>query len=108
MTTPAFRPSPNLPRGLFADDDDLASRLYLIPCGMVTGDRAAAAVMAGTAWPVADGPVAFSSVAVAWREAGQAFMASQLALSGQGLSLRFGETRCLLGDWVKRQREELL
>ena len=40
--------------------------------------------------------------------AGQAFMASQLALSGQGLSLRFGETRCLLGDWVKRQREELL
>ncbi len=75
MTTPAFRPSPNLPRGLFADDDDLASRLYLIPCGMVTGDRAAAAVMAGTAWPVADGPVAFSSVAVAWREAGQAFMA---------------------------------
>ncbi|MEW5729604.1 MAG: dihydropteroate synthase [Pseudomonadota bacterium] len=67
MPTPAFRPSPNLPRGVF-HDEDLSRRLYLVPCGMVTGDRAAAAVVAGTAWPIADGPVAFTSAAVVWRE----------------------------------------
>lgn len=72
MTQSAFHPIANLPRAM---DGDPAGRLYLAPTGMVWGAEAAAAVMAGSGWPVAGGNSAFTSVSVILREGGKAMMA---------------------------------
>ena len=55
--------SPGLPRG-FAFDGPPRSAVALQPTGFLTGEAAAAAVVAGTARPVAGGPVAFSGCVV--------------------------------------------
>jgi dihydropteroate synthase len=51
-------------------DLDLARSLYLLPAGLCGGERAAAAIIAGNGWPIADGPLAFTALAVILREAG--------------------------------------
>ncbi|MBI5163419.1 MAG: hypothetical protein HY985_05910, partial [Magnetospirillum sp.] len=70
MTRPAFRRSPRPPRG-----DVVPETLYLLPAGIVAGEAAAAAVVAGTGWPIADGPLAFTAGALIWREGGTAWVA---------------------------------
>lgn len=72
MTIPAFHPISNLPRAI---DGDPAGRLYIAPAGFVWGAQAAAAVVAGSGWPVAGGALAFTSVAVILREDGKALVA---------------------------------
>jgi dihydropteroate synthase len=44
--------------------------LYLLPAGLCGGERAAAAIVAGHGWPIADGPLAFTALAVILREPG--------------------------------------
>ncbi len=64
-----FRRSPGLPRGVFgAERDPAAGHLYLLPAGIVAGEAAAAAVIAGTGWPLAGGALAVTAGAVVWRE----------------------------------------
>ncbi|MDA8231907.1 MAG: dihydropteroate synthase [Magnetospirillum sp.] len=75
IPTPAYRRSPALPRGLAWDEAAIAGRLYLMPAGIVAGERAAAAVVAGNGWPIAGGPLAFSSAAAVWREGAMAWLA---------------------------------
>lgn len=70
-----FRPSPRLPYGIEDDDGDLERRLYLMPTGIVGGGAAAAAIVAGTGWPLAGDRLAFTSAAVIWRERGACWMA---------------------------------
>jgi dihydropteroate synthase len=69
----AFSPSPNLPRGL--GDGDLAGRLYVLPMGMVSGAAAAAAIVAGNGWPIAEGGLAFTAAGICLRERGRTFVA---------------------------------
>jgi dihydropteroate synthase len=68
---PAFRRSPALPRGF-----DFPGKLYLLPLGIVWGEAAAAAVLAGAAWPIGDGVRAFSALAVLWRDGGTHWVAT--------------------------------
>jgi len=67
----AFQRSPALPRG-FAFEGPI----YLLPTGIVAGEPAAAAVVAGDAWPLAGGDMAFTAGAVIWRERGTAWVAT--------------------------------
>lgn len=71
----AFRRSPALPRGLHWDENDLDRRLYLLPTGMVSGEQAAAAIVSGNGWPVAEGALAFTTAAVIWRDGATAWVA---------------------------------
>lgn len=64
MTRSAFRRSPALPHGFDLD----AGLPYLLPAGIVAGEAAAAAVVAGHGWPIADGPLAFTALAVLTRD----------------------------------------
>jgi dihydropteroate synthase len=70
----AFGRSPALPRGFAPEGGDLGRRLYLLPTGMVAGEQAAAAVISGNGWPICDGQLAFTAMAVLLR--GQAGGAS--------------------------------
>jgi len=63
----AFQRSPALPRGFALAGIDLTRALYLLPTGIVGGEQAAAAVIAGQGWPIADGPLAFTAVTVLLR-----------------------------------------
>lgn len=72
--TSAFTPIPNLPRGL-AEGGDLAGRLYLLPLGLVSGAAAAAAIVSGNGWSVAEGGLAFTSAGICLREGGRTFLA---------------------------------
>lgn len=62
----AFTRSPALPRGF----DVSAGGLYLLPTGLVWGEQAAAAVISGNGWPLADGWAAFTALGVATRRGG--------------------------------------
>lgn len=62
----AFTRSPALPRGF----DVSGGGLYLLPAGLVWGEQAAAAVIAGNGWPLADGWAAFTALGVVTRRAG--------------------------------------
>lgn len=69
MTVPvtsAFRRSPALPRGFVH-----ASRVHVLPAGIVAGEAAAAAIIGGHGWPLADGRLAFTSAGIVWAEGGQ-------------------------------------
>lgn len=59
---------PTLPRRL-ALDGDLSRRLYLAPAGIAAGKAAEAAVAAGTAWPLAGGPLMFTQATILLRDA---------------------------------------
>ncbi|EME69648.1 dihydropteroate synthase [Paramagnetospirillum caucaseum] len=61
----AFTRSPALPRGF----DVSGGGLYLLPAGLVWGEQAAAAVISGNAWPLADGWAAFTALGVITRRA---------------------------------------
>lgn len=65
----AFQRSPALPRGFALAGIDLPRSLYLLPTGLVGGEQAAAAVIAGQGWPIADGALAFTAVTVLLRRA---------------------------------------
>jgi dihydropteroate synthase len=71
----AFRRAAGLPRGLDWASAPLEQRLYLLPAGLVAGEQAAAAIVAGQGWPVAEGALAFTAGAVILRERGQAWVA---------------------------------
>ncbi|KIL96997.1 Dihydropteroate synthase [Paramagnetospirillum magnetotacticum MS-1] len=62
----AFTRSPALPRGF----DVSEGGLYLLPTGLVWGEQAAAAVISGNGWPLADGWAAFTALGVATRRQG--------------------------------------
>jgi dihydropteroate synthase len=64
----AFRRSPAPPRGFALEGDGLERRLYLLPAGLVWGEQAAAAVISGNGWPLADGWAAFTALGIALRE----------------------------------------
>ncbi len=64
----AFRRSPALPRGFALDGDDISRSLYLLPTGLVWGEQAAAAIISGNGWPLAEGWAAFTSLGVALRD----------------------------------------
>ncbi|MBI2236344.1 MAG: dihydropteroate synthase [Magnetospirillum sp.] len=64
----AFRRIPGPPRGF--EPEGLERRLYVLPAGIVAGEAAAAAVVAGQGWPLADGRLAFTAVGLLLREAG--------------------------------------
>ncbi|WP_346343996.1 dihydropteroate synthase [Magnetospirillum sulfuroxidans] len=49
--------------------------VYLLPAGLVAGEQAAAAVIGGHGWPIADGALAFTSAGLIWREGGEAWIA---------------------------------
>lgn len=72
--TSAFRRSAGLPRGLDWQEP-LSSRLYLLPSGIVAGEQAAAAVISGNGWPIADGQLAFTAGAVLLRDGVQTWLA---------------------------------
>ena len=72
----AFQRSPALPRGFVLEGGDLARRLYLIPTGVVGGETAAAAIIAGHGWPLAEGPMAFTALGVVLRAEGRAYVAT--------------------------------
>ncbi|WP_242442794.1 dihydropteroate synthase [Magnetospirillum sp. 15-1] len=61
----AFTRSPALPRGF----DVSGGGLHLLPAGLVWGEQAAAAVIAGNGWPLADGWAAFTALGVVTRRA---------------------------------------
>jgi len=63
--------SPALPRGFAFEDGGP----YLLPSGLVWGEQAAAAVISGNGWPIANGALAFTAGTVLWREAGKTFAA---------------------------------
>ncbi|WP_239988778.1 dihydropteroate synthase [Paramagnetospirillum kuznetsovii] len=56
-----------MPRGFAHEGLDLARNLYLLPTGLVWGEQAAAAIISGNGWPLADGWAAFTALAVALR-----------------------------------------
>jgi dihydropteroate synthase len=64
--SPAFTRSPALPRGF----DVSGGGLYLLPTGLLWGEQAAAAIISGNGWPLADGWAAFSALGVATRRSG--------------------------------------
>lgn len=61
----AFTRSPALPRGF----DVSGGGLHLLPTGLVWGEQAAAAVISGNGWPMADGWAAFTALGVITRRA---------------------------------------
>jgi dihydropteroate synthase len=67
VISPAFTRSPALPRGF----DVSGGGLYLLPCGLVWGEQAAAAIISGNGWPLADGWAAFTALGVATRRRGE-------------------------------------
>lgn len=67
--TSAFRRSSGLPRGL--EWQDKLFSLYLLPSGIVAGEQAAAAIISGNGWPIADGQLAFTAGAVILRDGGK-------------------------------------
>ncbi|MCR6632587.1 MAG: dihydropteroate synthase [Magnetospirillum sp.] len=76
MTIPsAFRRAAGLPRGLDWAAASLDGRLYLLPAGIVAGEQAAAAIVAGHGWPIADSGLAFTAGAVVWRDGDTAWVA---------------------------------
>ena len=86
--SPAFRRSPAPPRGFVLDGLDL----HLLPGGIVGGEQAAAAIAAGTGWPLAGGRLAFTLGSVIWREQSVTWLAA----------LPFAE----LIDWAEGERVE--
>lgn len=64
--TSAFRRSPALPRGFVR-----APQVRVLPAGIVSGEPAAAAIIGGHGWPLADGRLAFTSAGIVWPEDGQ-------------------------------------
>ncbi|WP_237051505.1 dihydropteroate synthase [Magnetospirillum sp. ME-1] len=64
--TSAFTRSPALPRGF----DVSGGGLHLLPTGLVWGEQAAAAVISGNGWPLADGWAAFTALGVITRKTG--------------------------------------
>lgn len=94
----AFRRSPAPKRGFVRGDE-----FRLLPAGIVGGELAAAAVIGGQAWPLADGPLAFTSVGVIWREAGENWIA--LLPFAELSAWAEGETEDVareVGRWVRR------
>ncbi|MDO8605243.1 MAG: dihydropteroate synthase [Phaeospirillum sp.] len=63
----AFRRSPALPRGFALEEEDLLRRLYVLPSGLVWGEQAAAAIISGNGWPIAEGWAAFTTLGVILR-----------------------------------------
>ncbi|CAA7625667.1 dihydropteroate synthase [Magnetospirillum sp. UT-4] len=86
-TPSAFRRSPALPQGRAADG------IFLLPTGMVSGEAAAAAIIGGHGWPIADGPLAFTSAGIVWREGGTAWIAHA----------PYGE----MVEWSEREGEDM-
>ncbi len=64
--SPTFTRSPALPRGF----DVSGGGLYLLPSGLLWGEQAAAAIISGNGWPLADGWAAFTALGVATRRKG--------------------------------------
>lgn len=71
----AFRRSPALPRG-FAFEGGLDGCIYVLPSGIVGGEQAAAAIVSGQGWPIAEGALAFTTASIVWREGGVCWLAS--------------------------------
>lgn len=90
----AFRRSPAPPRGFVLEGADLERRLYLLPLGLVSGEAAAAAVISGQGWPLAEGILSFTAAGVAWREGGEGAWLSVLSYAE-------------LVDWAEGEGEEL-
>jgi dihydropteroate synthase len=57
------------------EGDDPSRGLYLLPSGLVWGEQAAAAIISGNGWPLAEGGAAFTSLAVIQRATGGASLA---------------------------------
>jgi dihydropteroate synthase len=68
IVTSAFTHIPGPPRGFDLDGGHLARQVYVIPQGIVSGAAAAAAIVGGQGWPIADGPRAFAAVGIALRQ----------------------------------------
>ncbi len=66
MMSSGFRRIPALPRAF--PHEDLPRQLYLIPTGILAGEFAAAAIISGQGWPIADGPLAFTAGAIVLRD----------------------------------------
>lgn len=62
----AFTRSPALPRGF----DVSEGGLHLLPAGLVWGEQAAAAIISGNGWPLAEGWAAFTALGVITRRKG--------------------------------------
>jgi dihydropteroate synthase len=73
--TSAFRRAAGLPRGLDWTAAPLEGRLYLLPTGIVAGEQAAAAIVSGNGWPIADSGLAFTAGAVILRDGLTAWVA---------------------------------
>ena len=73
--TSAFRRSPALPRGFALEGDGILRDLYLLPSGLVWGEQAAAAIIAGHGWPIAEGGAAFTAFGVILRDGQGAHLA---------------------------------
>lgn len=73
--TSAFRRAAGLPRGLDWAAAPLEGRLYLLPTGIVAGEPAAAAIISGNGWPLAEGGLAFTAGAVVLRDGDTAWVA---------------------------------
>ncbi|HTH16396.1 MAG TPA: dihydropteroate synthase [Magnetospirillum sp.] len=90
MTIPsAFRRSSGLPRGLDWEN----TGFYLLPTGLVAGEQAAAAIVSGNGWPVAEAGLAFTAGAVIVRE-------------GRGAWLSLAPYAELV-DWAEGEGEEM-
>ncbi len=74
--TSAFRRAAGLPRGLDWDATPLDGRLYLLPAGIVAGEQAAAAIVSGNGWPIAEGGLAFTLGTVILRDGATAWVAT--------------------------------
>ncbi|CAA7616237.1 dihydropteroate synthase [Magnetospirillum sp. SS-4] len=63
----AFRRIPALPRGFELAAEGISRQLHLLPTGLAWGEQAAAAIIAGQGWPLADGWAAFTALGVLLR-----------------------------------------
>jgi dihydropteroate synthase len=68
MTSSAFQRIAGLPRGFAPAGADLSRLVYVLPTGMVSGEQAAAAVISGNGWPIGDGDIAFTALAIIVRD----------------------------------------
>ncbi|MGE4281640.1 MAG: dihydropteroate synthase [Magnetospirillum sp.] len=101
MITPvksAFRRSPAPKRGFVRAED-----VYLLPAGIVGGEPAAAAVIGGQGWPLADGALAFTSVGIVWREDETCWVALQPFADLADWAENEGDDMARhVGRWVRR------
>jgi len=106
----AFRRSPALPRGFALAGEDILDTLHLLPSGLVWGEQAAAAIISGHGWPLAEGWAAFTALGVIRRDADGAHLAvapfAEVVMWAEGESPRLARHLGALVQRIGRRRPD--